>query len=264
MKTIHFVSGLPRAGSTLLCNILAQNPKFHATATSGILDVLVSVRNQWDTLNEFKAMAHEGSERKKIAVLRGILNGYFADVDRSAVFDKSRGWLAYLELAEALLEREARVLVPVRDVREVLASFEMLYRNNIAYRQFAQEQNNYTQWQTVAGRCEIWCDQAQPVGLAYNRIKDALQRGFKERMHFVRFEDLTVNPERTMRSVYAFLDEPYYGHDFERVVQVTHEDDYVHGIPNLHTVRETVAPVPQRWRAVLGEVGMKYTGLELW
>ena len=28
-KTFHFIAGLPRSGSTLLANILAQNPRFH-------------------------------------------------------------------------------------------------------------------------------------------------------------------------------------------------------------------------------------------
>ncbi len=38
-KTIHFVSGLPRAGSTLLMNVLAQNPRIHSTATSGLHEI---------------------------------------------------------------------------------------------------------------------------------------------------------------------------------------------------------------------------------
>ena len=32
-KTIHFIAGMPRAGSTILGNILAQNPRFHVTPT---------------------------------------------------------------------------------------------------------------------------------------------------------------------------------------------------------------------------------------
>jgi hypothetical protein len=31
---IHFISGLPRSGSTLLAAILRQNPHFHATISS--------------------------------------------------------------------------------------------------------------------------------------------------------------------------------------------------------------------------------------
>lgn len=80
-KTYYFISGLPRSGSTLLCNILAQNPRFYVSATSGILDVMFGVRNQWDKLIEFRAMASEQSEVAKVRVLRGILESYYSDVD---------------------------------------------------------------------------------------------------------------------------------------------------------------------------------------
>ena len=33
---IHFISGLPRSGSTLLAAILRQNPRFHAGMTSPV------------------------------------------------------------------------------------------------------------------------------------------------------------------------------------------------------------------------------------
>ena len=35
-NTIHFISGLPRAGSTLLSAILRQNSAFHAAMTSPV------------------------------------------------------------------------------------------------------------------------------------------------------------------------------------------------------------------------------------
>ena len=112
---LHCISGLPRSGSTLLCNILAQNPRFYASQTSGMLDVLFGVRNQWDNLIEMKAMDQELSEQRKLAVLRGIMESFYADVDRPVIFDKSRGWLAHLEMLELLLQRPARELEPVRD-----------------------------------------------------------------------------------------------------------------------------------------------------
>ena len=263
-KTYHFISGLPRSGSTLLCNILMQNPRFWASATSGILDVMFGVRNQWDKLIEFRAIDPAESAAAKLRVLRGILDTYYADVDRPVVFDKSRGWLAHLEMAEAVLGRRAKVLVPVRDPRDVLASFELLWRKTSATRQMAQEPANYFQFQTVEGRCEVWCQSDQPVGLAYNRVKDALARGFRDRMYFVEFEKLTRNPKRTMRTVYEFLDEPCFDHDFDHVEQVTFENDDVHGIPDLHTIQPKITPIPPRWPSVLGNAANKYAGLELW
>jgi hypothetical protein len=49
---IHFISGLPRSGSTLLAAILRQNPRFHAAMTSPVgslytaLEAAMSRRNE--------------------------------------------------------------------------------------------------------------------------------------------------------------------------------------------------------------------------
>jgi len=264
-KIIHFIAGLPRSGSTLLANVLAQNPRCHASATSGILEVMFGVRNHWDQLAEFKAAPDPRAvEAAKVRVLRAILEAYYADAARPVVFDKSRSWLAHLEMAEAVLSRRVKVLVPVRDLRDVLASFEQLWRLASATRQVSQEASNYPEFQTVEGRCAVWVRGDQPVGLAYNRVKDALHRGLGDRMHFVRFEELTARPRETMRGVYEFLGEPPFEHDFNHVEQVTWEDDRVHGFPGMHAIRSKVEPVPPQWPHYLGAAAEPYAGLELW
>src|SRR3954451_24897786 len=90
-KKYCFISGLPRSGSPLLANILAQNPRFHASATSGILDVMVGVRNSWDQVPQFQAVEGRGAcGAAKRRVLRPILEAYYDDDPRPVVFDKSR------------------------------------------------------------------------------------------------------------------------------------------------------------------------------
>lgn len=260
-KTFHFVSGLPRSGSTLLCNILAQNPCFHATQTSGCMDVMFGVRNHWDTLIEHRA--HPMPEAKQ-RVLRAILHSYYADVDKPVVIDKCRGWVSLLEMAESVLGREAKVLVPVRDIRDVLASFERLWRQQAAAGQIPGESEHYFQFQTVEGRLTFWMRDDQPVGLAYNRVRDALARGFADRLHFVPFERLTADPRSTLRDIYAFLDEPAFEHDFGRAEQLTAEDDSVFGFDGLHTIRARVEPVPPRWPQTLGDAAQRYDGMSFW
>ena len=44
MSTIFFQSSMPRSGSTLLQNVLAQNPEIYATPTSGVLELVFSAR----------------------------------------------------------------------------------------------------------------------------------------------------------------------------------------------------------------------------
>lgn len=260
-KKFYFISGLPRSGSTLLCNILNQNPRFHATSTSGVLDMLLTIRNNWNNIVEFKATKNEFA---KVRVLRGMVESFYADIDKPTIFDKSRGWPGFLEMAEFITGNKAKVLVPVRDIREVLSSFEKLWRKESKSGQIPQEKHNLLQFQTVEGRCDTFLKNDQPVGYAYNRIKDALLRGYGDRMHFVFFDDLTAKPRKTMKAIYEFLGEEPFEHNFDSVEQTTHEDDFFHGFTDLHTIRKQVLPIPPDWEEVLGDFADKYKELNFW
>jgi sulfotransferase len=261
MKKFHFVSSLPRSGSTLLCNILAQNPKFHASHTSGCLDILFIVRNQWDNLVEHKA--HPLPEAKQ-NVLRAMLNAYYQHVEAKVVFDKSRGWLANLEMIEEILGRKAKVLVCIRDIPNILASLEKLNRNTSKVQQPPGEAQNYFQFQSQVGRCEHWLRNDNLLGLACNRVIDAVQRGFRDRLHFIKFDKLTTMPYEVMNEVYDFLEEPYFKHDFDHIEQVTNEDDTIHGYVNLHQIKPQVENLPNDAITVLGEPLVKrYSELNL-
>lgn len=258
-KSVHFISGLPRAGANLLSNILAQNPRFDVTPTSGIIDIVLMVRNRWNRVVEFQAAPDEPA---KLRVMRSVLDGYFDNGrEKPVVFDRSPAWLATLEMAEAILERKAKVLVPVRDLRDVLASYERLWRRNAGTWEMAQEQQNYYKWQTVEGRCEVLVSPNQPVGICYNRIQDALSRGFKDRMHFVDYDDLSRKPRETLAGIYDFLEEPQFEHDLEYVEQVTREDDMILGIPGLHQVRPVIEPSEPQWPRYLGSVADNYASM---
>ena len=248
-KTIYFIAGLPRSGSTLLANILAQNPRHYVTPTSGIVDMLVQVRNGWDANDAFRAMDRHLSEQVKGDVLRAMLQAYFAHTDKPVCFDKNRYWAEFLEMGAALTggREQVKVLVTVRDVRDVLASFERLYRTTSAMGQLPQEAALALKFKTALGRVQVFIDDSQPVGRAYNAIRDAVTRGWKDRMHFIDYDDLTARPAETMAKVYRFLGEAPCQHDFNHVEQVTFEDDSVYGFKDLHIIRQKVEPQPPQW-----------------
>ncbi|MEI8337658.1 MAG: sulfotransferase [bacterium] len=260
-KDFYFIGGLPRAGSTLLCNILAQNPRLHTTSTSGVMDIMFIIRNNWDNLVEFKATPNEPA---KIRVLRGVLENFYSDVDKPVVIDKSRSWISVLEMAESILGHKAKVIVPVRDIRDILASFEKLWRIASETKQIKQEKDNYFKFQTIEGRADVWLQNNQPVGIAYNRIKDAVTRGFKDRMLFVDFDKLTSDPKVQIKRIYDFFGEEYFEHDFNNVKQVTWEDDSVHGFANLHSIRPKVEKKAAQWPSVLGNFAEGFGKLNFW
>ena len=248
-----YVAGLPRSGSTLLMNILGQNPDFYVTPTSGILDILVMIRNQWNQNHLFKLIPWDESEKTLCQVLRHAMQGYFAHVDKRVCFDKSRGWLEFLELASVLTgaRENVRAIVTVRDLRDVCASFEKLYRFTSATGQIPQEAADHNlKMKTALGRLEVFIDDGQPVGRAFNAIRDAVTRGWRKNILFVEYEALTRNPEAVFQGVYMFLGEKPFKHDFENVAQITLEDDSLHGFKDLHKIRSKVRPQQPQWPEV--------------
>lgn len=264
-KSIYFLGALPRAGSTLLSNVLLQNPRIHVTSsTSGLLNLLLGIRNHWEKMAEFKAMDKEEAAAARIRVMRGVILAFFANVDKPVVIDKGRGWIGQIPLIEALLGRKVKIIAPVRDVRDILASFEKVVSRN-PLQPTSQELAHPQQWETIEGRCQIWFAQNQPVGGPYRKLRDAMMKGFRDRLHFVDYDEFTSHPARVMRELYTFLDEPAFAHDFDHVEQKTFEDDEVWKMPGLHTIRQQVKPQGPQWPKILPpDVAKRYPGTELW
>ena len=71
MQKLHFISGLPRSGSTLLAGLLRQNPRFAAAMTGpvgGLVGALLNAMGpQTETavfLDEAKRQAKEEDEKR--------------------------------------------------------------------------------------------------------------------------------------------------------------------------------------------------------
>ncbi len=247
-KTVHFTSGLPRACSSLLQNILAQNPRVHATATSGVHEIGYIARGFFDT-EEFKTFIDpaQGEAQYMDFVRAGIRGAYDSQTERPVVVDKGRSWVGHLDQLFKVFP-DAKVLVPVRDIRGVLSSLEKK-RQEHPSRFTAIERANPQNWTTIEKRAQGWLSMP-PLSIAIERVHDAATR-FRNRLHFVHAENLTSWPGDTMRSVWQYLGEDFADHDFEHVQQYTTEHEL--GWPfGDHTIRPMVRPLEPDWQSVLG------------
>lgn len=252
MRKLCFLTGLPRSGTTLLANLLCQNPDVHATATSGLLDTLRAVRDVCDKNPFFRAMDNAERQERKRAILQGVVAGYFDHTNVGVCFDKSRGWPTSFELASWILgERsDVRAIVCVRDMRDVLASFEKLYRVTAESSTTSQERADYVAHRTAVGRAQFMLRPNEPLGYARDVIKDAVTRGWRENMVFVEYDSLCHDPQGVVDDIYKFIDEPSFIHCPTHVEQVTREDDSVHSFVGLHEIRGEIKPQPPQWPRV--------------
>jgi sulfotransferase len=247
MKKIYFINGMPRSGSTLLCNILAQNPKFHVTPTSGLSELVFGIHQFWKTNPVIKASE---TQEKQLSIIKDIFQTYHQDTDRPIVFNKSRGWAPRIELVENALQQPAKILTTTRKITCILASLEKLYRKEI--KNINSPMDIVPQMQTLEGRISVWTSQDGLVGSTFNNIRDAVMRGHKNKFHFIDFDNLTTKSKIIIKGIYDFLDEEHFDHDFTNVEQYTKENDTEHGFTDLHTIRPNIEPVKDDSEKILG------------
>ena len=69
----HFISGLPRSGSTLLAATLRQHPRFHAHIESPVGRMVTQLHTSMGVVNESEYFIDD-LQRKR--VLRGVFENY--------------------------------------------------------------------------------------------------------------------------------------------------------------------------------------------
>jgi sulfotransferase len=246
-REIFFINGMPRSGSTLLCNILAQNPDFHPTPTSGLSEMVSGINQFWKTNSVIKASE---SPEKQLTIIKDLFQSYHSDTERPVVFNKSRGWAPIIELVELALCKEIKILTTIRPLPQIIASMEKLYRKEI--KNIKSPMIRGPEMSTLESRINNWASPNGLIGGTFNTIQDAFFRGHGNKFYFVDYTKLTSNPRSVMKEIYSFLEKPYYEHDFNNVRQYTTENDAEHGFSDLHTIRPVIMPQKDDSKEVLG------------
>lgn len=250
-KTLHFISGLPRSGSTLLTNLLKQNPQVHGEAVSSLASLIGSVHANW---NQYETNQEYQNLNAKVGVLRGILEGYHSHIDKPIVIDKDRGWIHQIGLVEHVLQRKIKIVACVRNPAEILSSFEKLYRENPLF--FLKVDATLRESSSVATRAYYYSSPDGALGLSHRNLKDAITMGYLDRILFVDYNRFCSTPKAQMKRIYDFLELPAFEHDFDNISQSEEYNDLAVGLPNLHKIKPTLD------RTVVNCV--EYLGLELY
>jgi sulfotransferase len=241
---------MPRSGSTLLQNILGNNPDIYATPTSGLIELLKESRKIYSSSPQFKAQDENQMKSAFLMYCRYGIEGYFNGLtDRKYAIDKSRGWAISYGFLKAFYPNP-KIICMVRDLREVVASMEKNYLKYPEKTEFQLEEN--LKAVNVGERITYWM-KTLPLNTLF-KLQEVIRRGWGEQMLFIRFEDLVENPDRELRKVYKYLNLPYYQHDFNNIEQVTFEDDKFHGRYGDHKIEKSIKPVPNKAEALLGEL----------
>lgn len=252
MKKIIYLTGLPRAMTTLIGNTLANNPRIGGGETSPMLEYIYAARSNYSNTPEVKAALTDDLMHKSfLNFCRKGIGGYAeAITDKEIYLDKSRGWVHYAPFLWELLP-DAKIIVMVRDLRSILSSFEKKWRDNpsiIDNRDVPQQQN----FITIDQRVNHWLNDP-PLGIALKRIYNAIQTKEIKNMCVIRAEEFCKKPKEIMQKVYDFIEEPYCELDYTNIKQVTVENDRISdfGIYGDHKIRPNIEPLKKDYDDLL-------------
>ena len=251
VERIFYQSSLPRSGSTLIQNLLGQNPDIYTTPTSGLMELVYGARANYTDSPEFIAQDKDLMQKGFLAFSKAGMDAYCSALtDRKYFIDKSRSWGIHYDLVKLIRGNEdVKMICMVRDLRDVFASMEKIFRKN------PDKSNPMINWEklqntTIPKRIDYWAN-TYPVGLALDRLKDIIDRKIDAHILFVKYEDLCLNPEHTINRIYNYLEIPHYSHNFDYIEQVTQEDDNIYGHIGQHIIRNKLELTPSTAMDVL-------------
>lgn len=231
MSLIVFNSSMPRSGSELLQGILEQHPQIKASTTSPLLEYVYGAARNLET---DEAKSQPDSERIFSEFLRGGVEAYVSaqcDEGQDIYLDKSRGWVYYWGLMRQVLGYEPKMVCMVRDIADVCASMEMLYRGSLSVGEEPLE------GVTVEDRVGNWLT-STPIGLAVRRLLNAQSCGYPFRA--IRYADLCDKPDIVLPEILKYLEVEPFEFDLTNIQKAASEEERVFGPSGIHSLRTSL------------------------
>lgn len=240
-----YVTGLPRSGSTLLCQLLGMHPEVYSTGhSSPLCQSLNQLRHNLSDndflLSQLDCDFDLGYQRL-LNAYRGFINGWFAETDKAWVVDKNRGWLNALGNV-ALLNPTFKMLVCVREPAQIYGSIEAQHQKTLLL-DFPDHLAGLSRY----ARADKLFSSDGVIGSPMKAI-EALQdepHELQKRLFYVVFEDLMHDPQRVMQDIYQWLSLANNAFDPQQLPVKAHESDSYYRFKYPHKTHTSISP-PQR------------------
>ena len=260
----YFMAGLPRSGSTLLKSILNQNPNVFASPISPVMELMYWNEDYFKRSEQYKAYPKPKSAYK---IISNMLDQYYDDIEESIVIDHCRAWPNNIQRIKTYVTEDPKIICPVRDVVEILASFINLIERNSDQQSFIDLyliENEIPI--TNDSRCEHLMSDVGIVGQSLWAQYQAFVKNDIKHLYFVEYDDLIHNPQETMNGIYEFLEIDTYSHDFNNIQNNHREfDNEVYSLKDMHHVRKELKKTSKRPEDLLStRILNKYSKQEYW
>ena len=254
-KKLFFLVALPRSGNTLFASIMNQNPEIAATPNSITLEIMKDLF----LLKQTDVFLNYPDHRSLDNVLDAVYDNYYKDWPQRIIIDRGPVMTpGNFALMQKHFKRPFKVIVLLRDLMDVLASYMQWYTENPdAFPNRFNLKNDDEKLGMIMNKDGAVAKDLEAIKNSYN---------YPGLCYYVKYDDMVTQPEQEFRKIYGFLNEPYFNHRFIDLNQVSVNglsyDDRIVG-NNMHKlfdgpVRKVYNPyiekIPERIRQKYGHI----------
>ena len=251
MQQLHYCLGLPRTASTLIMNILNENPRIFTSGTCCIPYLFDACHQRSNEVSEFIALDKDVLNKSYINFLRQGMRGWYeAMTDKPIVFSKSRVWAEWFPTTFSI-DPTSKYLVILRDLRDIICSFESLLWKH------PQVINENIHQESFEERMKMYCTEGfSNLGRPLQMLPHLCEVANKSSNNFLlcKHEDFNENPRETLQRIYQWLGEPNFEHDFDNIPKPDYyEHDTTYRALVSHKTRTKLEKLEPRWPKIMTE-----------
>ena len=222
MNQFTALSGLPRTGSTLLSAILSQNPDIHAEGNSAVCQLMWDMQQSATSSQQMQASGKNLTDK----LVSSIPNIYYSDTQRPIIVDKCRSWTlsANVEMLNRYFDNPVKVIVLVRPVVEIVASFMSLRKLN--------------GWQDL--ETGLLDDGSEPIMRSLAGVEWA-KKNNNGHFLFVTYDALVDDTQGSLNRIYEHCGWQPFAHNLNNIVNEHKENDAVYGLIGQHDIRSQIS-----------------------
>ncbi len=240
METLNFLTGFPRSGSTLLCNILAHHKDIAATPSSPLCHIIENNITQLTNDPFFLAQLDRNGEEVHARLGKSLVSfsNTFSDYGKKITVDKNRGWIFSIETVKYLFPN-FKMIVTLRDPRYIYASIEKAHRKTplIGF-------PDSTDKNVIDNRASQLFADGGLIGRPFKGLQNLdFLPDLNKHLYFWRYEDFVADPQGSTDKVFQWLGAEKQTIDWNNLQQMTHESDSWYRMKFSHKIHKSVGKI---------------------
>lgn len=249
MKEIYFLSGIPRAGNTLLGSLLNQNKKITVTANSMIPELLYRIILLKNDLIFRNFPDHQSLDN----VYNNVFNNFYKNWKSKYIIDRGPwGTPGNLELLKKIIKKP-KFIILYRPILEALASFIKIDKPR-----------------DIEDRCKYYMDINEGRNGLIDKYLWSIENILKNKEDhiIIHYKDLIKNPVKEIKKIYKFLNIPFKKVKLKKFNQfyandITYDDNVLDS--DVHKIRtDKIEQIQFNIKEILpNHIIKKYSGLDI-